>query len=118
MKHQESKLQRECVKWFRLQYPHLRRLLFAVPNGGKRSAFEAAIMKAEGVVSGVSDLILMVPNADYHAFCIEMKHGKNGLSENQEDFKAAVEKRNYKFTICRSFDEFKGEVERYLNPAS
>lgn len=45
MTHNESALQRTCVSWFRLQYPLIARLLFAVPNGGGRSRVEAAIMK-------------------------------------------------------------------------
>ena len=61
MKHEESHIQRNCVKWFRLAYPKLARLLFAVPNGGKRGIREAAIMKAEGVVAGVADLLLLIP---------------------------------------------------------
>ena len=54
-RHLESQLQRQCVAWFRLQYPKHARLLFAVPNGGGRSRIEAAIMKAEGVTAGVSE---------------------------------------------------------------
>lgn len=46
-------MQRMCVGWFRLQYPAVGKLLFAVPNGGARSRTEAAIMKAEGVTAGV-----------------------------------------------------------------
>lgn len=49
-----------CVGWFRLQYPAVGKLLFAVPNGGARSRTEAAIMKAEGVTAGVTDLILLL----------------------------------------------------------
>lgn len=33
---------------------------FAVPNGGRRGAREAASLKAEGVTPGVADLIVMV----------------------------------------------------------
>jgi hypothetical protein len=42
----ESKLQIAMVKWFRLQYPD--HVLYAIPNGGNRSAITGAIMKAEG----------------------------------------------------------------------
>ena len=42
--HNESQLQKSCVMWFRLQYPRLRYLLFAVPNGGARSAVTGAIL--------------------------------------------------------------------------
>ena len=39
--HTESDLQRQCVSWFRLQYPTDALMLFAVPNGGGRSVVEA-----------------------------------------------------------------------------
>ena len=60
MKHIESRLQIACVRWFRMAYPKYKLMLFSVPNGGKRTLMEAIIMKNEGVVSGVSDLILLV----------------------------------------------------------
>ena len=66
-------MQRMCVGWFRLQYPAVGKLLFAVPNGGARSRTEAAIMKAEGVTAGVTDLILLLGRGGFNALCIEMK---------------------------------------------
>ena len=65
MKYDESKLQQTCVKWFNYQYMELRGCLFSVPNGGARDAVTGRILKLEGVVSGVSDFILLVPNK-YH----------------------------------------------------
>lgn len=53
MTHNESKLQRVCVQWFRVQYPHL--VLFAIPNGGRRGKVEASIMKGEGVLAVLSE---------------------------------------------------------------
>ena len=85
--HTESNLQQDCVRWFRLQYPKLAMLLFAVPNGGKRSrrtyvnkygslvtySPEAKAMNREGVTAGVSDLILLKPAGPFASLCIEMK---------------------------------------------
>lgn len=76
MNHYESKLQQACVRYFRLAYPEYGYMLFAVPNGGSRNAVEARILKAEGVVAGVADLILLVPRSGYGSLCIEMKIGK------------------------------------------
>lgn len=73
MRHIESQIQQNCVTWFRLQYPKIGRLLFAVPNGGARNAREAAIMKGEGVTAGVADLILLYPSGGFHSLCIEFK---------------------------------------------
>jgi hypothetical protein len=42
-----------------MAFPTMRHNLFAVPNGGYRTKTTAALMKAEGQLSGVADLILL-----------------------------------------------------------
>lgn len=114
MRHQESIIQQNCVKWFRLQYPKLARLLFAVPNGGARRPIEGKIMKAEGTLAGVSDLILLYPSKGFHALCIEMKTEKGRQQPSQKLFQRAVEEMGYKYVICRSFEGFLDEIRGYL----
>ena len=41
-RHEESQIQRSCLRWFRLQYPQYALLCFAVPNGGARNKREAS----------------------------------------------------------------------------
>ncbi len=115
MRHQESIIQQNCVKWFRLQYPKLARLLFAVPNGGARRPIEGKIMKAEGTLAGVSDLILLYPSKGFHALCIEMKTEKGRQQPSQKLFQRAVEEMSYKYVICRSFEGFMDEIGGYLH---
>mgnify|MGYP000046985433 FL=1 len=55
----ENALQQKCYFWFHNTYPEYRGLLFAVPNGGKRTKREAKTLKLTGVVSGVSDMIFL-----------------------------------------------------------
>ena len=69
---EEHRIQCECVRYFHLRYPHLRGRLFAVPNGGRRDAATAGKLKAEGVVAGVSDLVLLKPNREFGALLIEL----------------------------------------------
>lgn len=57
--------------------------LHAIPNGGKRGKKTAADLKAEGVLSGVSDLMLPVARAGYHGLYLEMKAARGRLSEAQ-----------------------------------
>ena len=83
MRHIESQIQQNCVTWFRLQYPKISRLLFAVPNGGARNAREAAIMKGEGVTAGVSALILLFPSGGFHSLCIEFKTPARAADKRQ-----------------------------------
>lgn len=112
--HEEGRIQRGCVTWFRLQYPHLARLLFAVPNGGGRSKIEAAVMKGEGVTSGVADLLLLVPTRDYPYLCIEMKTARGRQSPEQKSWQHEVEGVGGKYVLCRSLEDFMREVRGYL----
>lgn len=115
MKNIESTLQVNCVRWFRLQYPELARLLFSVPNGGYRSAITAKRMKEEGVVAGVSDLLLLVPNKDYSFLCIEMKTESGRQSNNQKIWQQEIMAKTLgKYIIVRSFDDFISSIKEYL----
>lgn len=115
-RHEESQLQRICVKWFRLQYPELAILLFAVPNGGARNKREAGIMKAEGVTAGVADIILLIPSGGYASLCMEFKTEKGWQQETQKLWQQAAERAGNKYAIIRSFDDFRTEVKNYLPP--
>ena len=114
MKHIESRLQIACVRWFRMQYPKYKLMLFSVPNGGKRTLMEAIIMKNEGVVSGVSDLILLVGRKGFNSLCIEMKN-KTSQTLNQKVWQLEAERNGNKYVVCKSFDEFRITIEDYLN---
>ena len=111
---EEDHIQSECVKWFRYQYPKFRKLLFHVPNGGKRNKITAAIFKAMGVVPGVSDLILLVSRHGYGSLCIEMKTPKGDQSPDQQEWEKDVTAAGNKYDLCRSFDEFEKTVNDYL----
>ena len=114
MKHIESKLQIACVRWFRMAYPKYKLMLFSVPNGGKRTLMEAIIMKNEGVVSGVSDLILLVGRKGFNSLCIEMKN-KTSQTLNQKVWQLEAERNGNKYVVCKSFEEFRMIIEDYLN---
>lgn len=111
---QEHRLQCACVQWFRTQHPKFNHNLFAVPNGGRRDKVTGAKLKAEGVLAGVADLILLKSNADYGALLIEMKTGSGKQSEVQGRWQKAIEKDGYKYVLCRSLDDFMREINAYL----
>lgn len=115
MRNKESQLQILCIEWFRAMYPQYRMLLFAIPNGGKRNVVTALRMKREGVISGVPDLFLSIGRNGYHGFYIEMKFGKNKMSQNQEKFFQYAKKHGYKCELINSFDQFVREVTFYVN---
>lgn len=115
MKHLESHLQSECIKWFRLQYPKFTMNLFAIPNGGSRNKIEAANLKRQGVIAGVADCFLSIPNSYSHGLFIEFKIGKNKQTENQIEFEKAISIFDYQYCVIYSFEEFVNTIESYLN---
>jgi hypothetical protein len=111
----EHSIQVACVEWFRYSYPMLSKRLFAVPNGGRRDAVTGAKMKAEGVIAGVADLILLVPCKGYGALLIEMKTAKGRQSQAQKQWqKDITAKDEYRYVVCHSFDDFRKAVKEYL----
>lgn len=108
----EAELQRACVRWFRMQYPQY--LLFHVPNGGRRNAREAAFLKLEGVVAGIPDLFLAVGRHGFHGLFIEMKAGRNTATPAQKEMMERLYRAGYSCVVCRSFEEFRDEVMKYL----
>lgn len=111
MKHNESKLQSECVKWFRYQFPMY--LIFSIPNEGRTSPQAGARMKAAGCLSGIPDLMIAVPSVNYHGLFVEMKFGKGKLTDNQKETQKKLSE-YYKVITCYSFDEFQSGVTDYL----
>ena len=112
---EEHRIQCACVRWFNVQYPKHHGRLFAVPNGGRRDATTAAKLKAEGVVPGVADLVLLMSNRDYGALLIEMKTPKGRQSDSQKKWEKTVcADAEYKYVVCRSLDDFIREVDSYL----
>lgn len=85
-----------------------------MPNGGRRDKVTAAILKAEGAVAGVADVILLLPRHGYASLCIEFKTPKGRQSDNQKAWQKAVEENGSKYVVVHSFDEFKEEIENYL----
>lgn len=114
--HNESSMQRICVGWFRLQYPEHALMLFAVPNGGGRSPIEAAIMKAEGVTAGVSDLLFLEARGGWGCLCIELKYGpKAKQSEAQKAWQLATQRAGNRYEVAHSFEEFKTIMDDYMS---
>lgn len=114
-RHEEHNLQVACVNWFRYQYQTIGKRLVAVGNGGKRDAITGAMLKAEGVLAGVADLILFVPNNRYHGLMIEMKTKTGRQSEAQKEWQQEIEKYDlYKYVVVRSLEEFMNIINDYL----
>ena len=110
----ERQIQIECVSWFRMRYPEASRVFFAVPNGGARNPWTAKNLRDEGALSGVADLVLLVPKKGYASLCIEMKKPGGRMSDTQKTFCEAAEGFKNKYVVCYSVEDFKTAVRAYL----
>ena len=116
----------EQVKLFRWAFsnedihPELK-MMFAVPNGGVRGGnprqrtINGLRLKQEGVRNGVPDIFLAVPKGIYHGLFIEMKHGKNVMSEDQVKWKDKLLSFGYDFSLCYSYEIAKTRILEYLD---
>lgn len=102
------------------QYSQLK-WLFAIPNGGLRYPATAARMKAEGVKSGVPDIMLAVPvdngytGPRYTGLFIEMKVGKNVPTDEQKEWLKYLGQAGYFTAVCYSWIEARYVILKYLN---
>ena len=100
------------------------RLLYHVPNEGKRSTAGGQILKAAGV-TGSGALVYEetelptgfdVPK-EFHGLRIEMKYGKNKPTAAQKDFMKALQDEGAKVAVCYSAEEAREMIRFYLSPA-
>lgn len=105
------------------KYPELA-LLFAIPNGAKlpwirnkkghRFSSEAMRLKAEGLKSGVPDIMLPVARLNYCGLFIEMKIKGNKPTDNQMRWHLLLEGQRYRVVVCYGFEEAKNALLTYL----
>lgn len=101
------------------KYPVLE-FLFAVPNGFYGSAEQKGKMKAEGLRSGVPDIMLLHPIAPYFGCIIELKiesvkKNKNGgCSDNQISWITQLLAAGYYVSVCYGWEEARNMLIAYL----
>ena len=102
------------AQMFAYRYPELK-LMFHIPNGGKRSKVEAARFKKEGVKSGVPDIFLPVARGKYHGLFIELKRLEKGrVSSAQSDWIPALREQRYAAEVCKGWVAASALIEKYL----
>ena len=89
-------------------------MLFAIPNGGKRTIGTAVKMKAEGVKSGVPDMFLPIPVGAYCGMFIELKRRQGGqISSSQREFLRALDSR-YRAVVANGAEQAIEKILAYL----
>ena len=112
----ESHEQRSLVAWWqavRRQWPGA--VLFAIPNGGARSAVTGARLRAEGVVAGIPDMFLACPKGGRAGLFLEMKRTHGGrVDKAQKTVMALLESQGYECAVCRGFEAARARIEAYM----
>ena len=67
--------------------------------------------KSRGLRKGLPDLLVLSNRGE--AYFVELKAGRNGLTEAQKAIKAELEKRGFKVFVIRSLDELKQNFTEY-----
>lgn len=112
----ESQIQTALFEWAAYntgKYPDLK-LMFHIPNGGRRDIIEAYHLKQQGTKSGVPDLCLPVARGKYHGLYIELKAESGRIQNSQRTWIDDLNKQGYKAVVCFGFDEARAAIESYL----
>lgn len=124
MRQLESMEQQRLFTWWRLEgcktYGLPPCVLFAIPNGGKRSLKTAMQLKREGVQAGVPDIFLAVPARHHYGLFVELKRPKSpgvragSPSKAQREVMASLIASGYGCRVAYGFTEARQVIERYL----
>lgn len=95
--------------------------MFAIPNGGARSAATGARLKMTGVRRGVPDTFLPVPFGRYAGLFIEMKKpgdkeakkAKGRTSSEQDVYIEFLQAHHYAVEVCYTWEEAVAAIKRY-----
>ena len=111
---EEQKALFEWAGYMGGRHPELK-FMYHVPNGGRRNAREAAMLKAEGVKAGVPDIVLPAARGGYHGLYIELKRQKSGsLSKEQRAYLEYLKEQGYRAVMCRGWRQAADVIQAYL----
>lgn len=106
----EAKIQQEIIIYFRnnycLKFNKPRYCIFSIPNEGEGKK-EMMFKKSIGLLSGASDLIVLMPN---RCIFVEVKTRIGRQSDNQKEFETRVKDLGFEYYLIRSLEDFKEAI--------
>lgn len=113
----ESVEQQTLFKWAKLYeplHPELK-MMYHIPNEGKRSYASGRRMIAEGLKRGVPDICLPVARGGYHGLYIELKRLKGGkITPAQTEWLGMLRDAGYMAKMCKGWEEASNVILRYI----
>lgn len=96
------------INWFRREFPGV--LVFAIPNGGKRSVVTARKLKMEGVIAGIPDMF--IPAWD---LWVEMKRVRGGrVSPEQAEIHAYLRSIGDTVIVGKGAEDASRQVRKFI----
>jgi len=101
-------------------------ILTAIPNGGLRDLVTASKLKSEGVLPGMPDLLLLVPNKRFVASWTEVKTKTGVVSPEQKNILRILREArhtcpncghsspSFQVNVARNEDEIFNQTKEYL----
>ncbi len=117
-KHDEDDLQEAVVKFVSLKYPNI--VMYSIPNGGGRKAFEVVRLKRQGLKNGIPDLCIAKPFRSpqgliqFGALYLELKAPKGRLSDSQKLIIPKLQEAGNRVEIVNSLDQAMKIIDEYL----
>jgi hypothetical protein len=113
----EAQTQRAFFRWVFLNQKNIPFLRWAyhVPNGGKRNPKEGALLKTEGVRSGIWDVSHDSARGQYKGFRGEFKYGKGKLSDAQKEWLEYYQQEGFYCCVETDWQAMAEQIKAYAN---
>ena len=118
IKKEEAREQARLVAGLRFHWSHifddsLRPVVFHIANGGSRDAREASNLKVQGVLAGVPDLCIVLPEGGI--IWVEMKAKDGRVSVAQVNLHAHFTELGHRIIVAYSAEEALDKLREVLN---
>ncbi len=114
LKLSEHEIQASYFKMVRLQWPGCK-TIYAIPNAAKRSPRLAAMMKAEGLTSGIPDVNIDHQRGSFIGMRIEFKKPGNTTTCEQDDAIAQLRDCGYLVLVHTDAEAAFNDTKDYLS---
>ena len=112
----EQKLQKEVSRWLKKEL-YLRgepQVYYHIPNERKATIAQMSRLKAQGVLSGASDVVLPLKSGEFSGIYCELKKAGGSPSQEQKDFLNSVAAEGYLAIVVNDIETFKEVFTYYL----
>jgi hypothetical protein len=111
----ESRIQSQCVVWFKNTYRQQRDLFYQIKNDGLKKKRTAVLDTGMGLTAGIPDTFLAIPTQTHAGLYVEFKTPEGKLSQEQRRVIPQLEAQGYRVEIVRTLEQFQVLVREYLD---